>query len=124
MYIMNVPYKWHKIERRLIKLDKYTPEQARRLKGYSQAKMAELLGVSENTYINKEKGETKFYIDEACKFSDLVGIPLENIIFFKRDVPQKRNIIQKSRIGKRCEDGSDSDLGNRIIRDSFNVFSK
>lgn len=87
MYIMNVPYKRHKIERRLIKLDKYTPEQARRLKGYSQAKMAELLGVSENTYINKEKGETKFYIDEACKFSDLVGIPLEKIIFFKRSVP-------------------------------------
>ncbi|RNM30672.1 XRE family transcriptional regulator [Absicoccus porci] len=68
-------------------MDKYTPEQARRLKGISQAKMAKLMGISENTYINKEKGDTKFYIDEACKFSDLVEIPLEDIIFFKRDVP-------------------------------------
>lgn len=49
--------------------------------------MARLMGISENTYINKEKGETKFYIDEACKFSDLVGIPLQNIIFFKNNVP-------------------------------------
>ena len=63
-------------------MDKYTPEQARRLRGISQAKMASLLGVSENTYINKEKGETKFYIDEACKFSKVVDIPLEKISFF------------------------------------------
>jgi DNA-binding XRE family transcriptional regulator len=69
------------------KLDKYTPAQARKLKGLSQAKMARLMGISKNTYINKEKGETKFYIDEACKFSDLVGIPLQNIIFFKNNVP-------------------------------------
>lgn len=32
-------------------MDKYTPEQARRLRGISQAKMASLLGMSENTYI-------------------------------------------------------------------------
>lgn len=63
-------------------MDTYTPEQARRLRGISQAKMAHLLGISENTYINKEKGETKFYIDEACKFSEIVDIPLKNIIFF------------------------------------------
>ena len=68
-------------------MEKYTPEQARKLKGYSQAKMASLMGIAENTYINKEKGDTKFYIDEACQFSDLVGIPLEKIIFFKHNVP-------------------------------------
>lgn len=63
-------------------MDRYTPEQARRLRGISQAKMAVLLGMAENTYINKEKGDTKFYIDEACKFSSIVDIPLEKIIFF------------------------------------------
>lgn len=68
-------------------MDRLTPEQARRLKGISQAKMASLLGVSENTYINKEKGDTKFYIDEACRFCDAVGLPMESIIFFKHDVP-------------------------------------
>ena len=45
--------------------------------------MALQMGMSENTYINKEKGITKFFIDEACKFCDIVGIPLEKIIFFK-----------------------------------------
>ena len=72
----------HKKERREYEMDKYTPEQARRLRGISQAKMASLLGMSENTYINKEKAETKFYIDEACKFSEVVDIPLEKISFF------------------------------------------
>lgn len=87
VYYECAKYMAQKKERRMIGLDRYTPEQARRLKGISQAKMASLMGISENTYINKEKGDTKFYIDEACKFSDLVGIPLEKIIFFKHDVP-------------------------------------
>lgn len=63
-------------------MDRYTPEQARKLKGLSQKNMASKMGISENTYINKEKGITKFFIDEACRFCDIVGIPLEKIIFF------------------------------------------
>ena len=65
------------------KMDRYTPEQARKLRNISQVKMAALMGMAENTYINKEKGETKFYIDEACKFCEVVEMPLERIIFFK-----------------------------------------
>lgn len=68
-------------------MDRYTPEQARKLRNISQVKMAASIGMSENTYINKEKGETKFYIDEACKFCEVVEMPLERIIFFKHDVP-------------------------------------
>lgn len=54
--------------------------------------MSVLLGMSENAYINKEKGETRFYVDEALKFSNIVGIPFENIVFcnvnfFKKNVP-------------------------------------
>lgn len=63
-------------------MDKYTPEQARKLRGLTQKKMAAEMGLTESTYINKEKGETKFYIDEACKFSEIVKIPLELISFF------------------------------------------
>lgn len=69
-------------------MDKYTPEQARKLRGFSQNRMACLLGMAENTYINKEKGETKFYIDEACSFCEIVNLPLERIIFFKENVPK------------------------------------
>lgn len=68
-------------------MDRYTPEQARKLRNISQVKMAALMGMAENTYINKEKGDTKFYIDEACNFCEIVEMPLEKIIFFKHDVP-------------------------------------
>lgn len=64
-------------------MDRYTPEQARKLKGLSQKNMAIKMGLSENTYINKEKGNTKFFIDEACKFCDIIDMPLEKIIFFE-----------------------------------------
>lgn len=65
----------------------YTPEQARTLKKISQKKMAEKLGISENSYINKEKGVTRFYVDEALAFCKIVDMALDNIIFFKSDVP-------------------------------------
>lgn len=62
-------------------MEEYTVEQARRLAKISQAKMAQLLGLSENTYINKEKGETRFYVDEALCFAKYVNIPFEKIKF-------------------------------------------
>lgn len=62
-------------------MQKYTVEQARGLAKISQRKMSALLNMSENTYINKEKGETRFYVDEALKFSKIVNIPFENILF-------------------------------------------
>lgn len=65
----------------------YSPEQARVLKKISQKKMAEMLEMSENSYINKEKGITRFYIDEAIKFSKAVDLPLEDINFFNHNVP-------------------------------------
>lgn len=62
-------------------MDQYTVEQARRLAKISQKKMAQYLNISENTYINKEKGETKFYVDEALKFAERVNIPFDKIKF-------------------------------------------
>lgn len=62
--------------------DLLTVEEARRMKGVSQSEMASLLNVSLNTYRSKEKGETKFYYDEAVKFSERIGIPMSNILFY------------------------------------------
>ena len=62
-------------------MEKFTPEQARILSKISQSKMAEILNISLNAYINKEKGLSRFYVDEAIKFSEAVSIPLEKIIF-------------------------------------------
>lgn len=59
-----------------------TVEEARRMKGVSQSEMASLLNISLNAYRSKEKGETKFYYDEAVKFSERIGIPMSKIIFY------------------------------------------
>ncbi len=67
----------------------YTVEQARNLKKISQKEMAKLLGLSENGYINKEKGLSRFYIDEALCFSKCVQIPFSEIIFFKKSCHKK-----------------------------------
>ena len=57
----------------------FTPRQARHYSGLSVQNVADKLGINSVTYFNKEKGKTRFYVDEAIKFSDIVGIPFENI---------------------------------------------
>lgn len=65
----------------------YTVEQARALSGYSQEMMAHKLGMSKNAYINKEKGHSRFYVDEAINFAEISGVAFNRIIFFNNDVP-------------------------------------
>lgn len=60
-------------------MNEFTPRQARHLNGLSVQKVADELGISSVTYFNKEQGRTRFYVDEAIKFSKIVGIPFENI---------------------------------------------
>ena len=72
-------------------MSKFTVKQARSLTGYSQEKMAKVLGISKNAYIRKEVGSSKFYVDEAYMFSEIVGLPMQDIIFFKDYVPKIRN---------------------------------
>ena len=57
----------------------FTPQQARRYSGIYETHIANKLGITTATYINKEKGKTRFYVDEAIKFSEIVGIPFEKI---------------------------------------------
>lgn len=62
---------------------KYTIEQARMLSGKTQVKMAELLDMSEATYIKYEKYRMFFRMDKAYLFSEITSIPLDEIIFFE-----------------------------------------
>lgn len=62
-------------------MDKVTVAEARRLRNISQTDAAKHIGVSLNTYRSKESGETKFYYDEAVKFSELVNLKLDSILF-------------------------------------------
>ncbi|WP_347298455.1 helix-turn-helix transcriptional regulator [Dolosigranulum savutiense] len=49
--------------------------------GFSQSEIAEELDVHRNSYINYEKYQIPMRIDTAIKFSELTGIPMNNIIF-------------------------------------------
>ena len=64
------------------KVNIFTPKEARNYRDLSVKFVAEKLGMSESTYINKENGTSKFYVDEAVNFSDIVNIPFRNIKFF------------------------------------------
>lgn len=64
-------------------MENFTPEQARLLRGFSQERMAAEMGIHENTYISKEKGMTRFYLDEAYRFCEIVEMPMEQISFLK-----------------------------------------
>lgn len=50
----------------------------------TQPEMAEKLGVSKESYQNYENYKTTMRIDLAIKFSRIVGIPFDSIIFFKQ----------------------------------------
>lgn len=50
----------------------------------TQEEIARLLGVSKESYQNYENYKTTMRIDLAVKFSEIVGIPFDSIIFFKQ----------------------------------------
>jgi DNA-binding XRE family transcriptional regulator len=68
---------------------KFTIEQARILGGYNQIEMAEALGMSEKTYINHEKYRRVFKMDVGYLFARLVGMTVDDIIFFDPELRKK-----------------------------------
>lgn len=65
---------------------KYTLQQARILAGLTQVEMAEKLGMTEKTYIQYEKYRRIFRMDQGLAFSKYVKIPIDNIIFFDKEL--------------------------------------
>lgn len=61
---------------------KFTLKQARNYADFSQADMAKHLHVGLNTYRNYENGTTPMRIRTAEMFSDLTGVPFDQIIFY------------------------------------------
>jgi len=62
-------------------MEKYTVRQARVLANITIKEMAKKMGLSQTAYFKKEKGLSRFYYDEAVKFSSFVNIPMDNIFF-------------------------------------------
>lgn len=61
---------------------KFSLSAARHNIGLSQSEMADLLGVSLPTYVSYEHGKTLMRVDTADKFSKIVKIPKQQIVFF------------------------------------------
>lgn len=68
----------------IFKDKEFTPKQARHYKGISIKNISSTLGLSEKTYIRKENGSSKFFVDEAVTFSEIVGIPFKYIDFLAK----------------------------------------
>ncbi len=61
--------------------EKVTLPVARKIKGITQKKLAEMCGVSESTVLNWEKGRSEPTVSQAKKISSACGIHYDNIIF-------------------------------------------
>lgn len=62
-----------------------TLEMARAKIGLTQEELAKKLGINRNTYAKYEKYKISMRIDMAQKFSSIVGISIDNLIFFNED---------------------------------------
>ena len=50
------------------------------VKGYTQREIAELLGIKQNTYSDKERGKTKFTIDEVKLIKELFKVTYDDLL--------------------------------------------
>ena len=55
-------------------------KEYRMVKGYTQREIAELLGIKQNTYSDKERGKTKFTIDEVKLIKELFKVTYDDLL--------------------------------------------
>ena len=72
-----------------MKVDLLRVRAERVAKGYTQAKMAELMGLARDQYNKRENGKISFSADELITLAGLLGYSRNEIgIFFKQPVPE------------------------------------
>lgn len=72
-----------------MKVDLLRVRGERVAKGYTQAKMAELMGLARDQYNKRENGKISFSADELITLAGLLGYSRNEIgIFFKQTVPE------------------------------------
>lgn len=50
------------------------------IKGYTQRELAEILGIKQNTYSDKERGKTNFTIDEIKIIKELFNTTYDDLL--------------------------------------------
>jgi DNA-binding XRE family transcriptional regulator len=66
-------------------IEKVTLPVARKIASITQKDLATAVGVSESTVINWEKGRSEPTVNQALAISEVVGIPIDSIIFLTQD---------------------------------------
>lgn len=78
--------------------------EKRKERGFSQEKMADLLGIDTSNYNRRENGDTKIKIDEWEKIAEILAVPLSEI--FEPDEPNMYKIILKNSTGGQIGDNN------------------
>ena len=55
-------------------------KEYRIIKGYTQRELAEILGIKQNTYSDKERGKTNFTIDEIKIIKELFNTTSDDLL--------------------------------------------
>ena len=55
-------------------------KEYRMVKGYTQREIAELLGIKQNTYSDKELGKSKFTIEEVKLIKELFKVTYDDLL--------------------------------------------
>ena len=55
-------------------------KEYRIIKGYTQKELAEILGIKQNTYSDKERGKTNFTIDEIKIIKELFNTTYDDLL--------------------------------------------
>ena len=55
-------------------------KEYRIIKGYTQRELAEILGIKQNTYSDKERGKTNFTIDEIKIIKELFSVTYDDLL--------------------------------------------
>lgn len=71
--------------RKILDETRMTLKMARELKGYTQEKAGEIIGVSADTISNYEKGKSYPDVPTLRKIEEAYGIPYSRIIFLPLD---------------------------------------
>lgn len=66
-------------------IEKVTLPVARKIANMTQKGLASVVGVSESTVINWEKGRSEPTISQAKAIGEATGIPYDNIIFLPQN---------------------------------------
>lgn len=64
--------------------EKVTLPVARKIAGLTQVDLAKAVNVSETTVINWEKGRSEPTVTQALQIAEVVGRPLDSIIFLPK----------------------------------------